>query len=299
MSSLWDHFDAVFCTHLKDRVDRYNYTLRQFQNVGLLHEEPNGTIHGKMKYFTDTRHTLGFAYGSYDGHRQIIKKAYENGYQNVLIFEDDIHFGTGWENVVRDSRYFMQNVKDWDALFLGSYIGYSETEASQNNFRHAYGVGTHAYCVSRRGMEKFLEKHALYEYMALSKGILVDATNNIVWNNMYYHDSQLSILSQNNNVESDNNWVPTGSDRIDKLMTNEIMPKVLIWMSKQTKEAGVVYYPMEILDSDGTYVQKTVSILEQMRQVSVALGIMANTMAIEDQLLLLANLPQLWYKAFQ
>ena len=94
-------------------------------------------------------------------HYKLIKKAYENNYNNILILEDDAVFKTPL-NYRKLERVFkwMKDKNDWDIF----YFGYCQWPLLISYFvntdivRVMMPQAIHCYCLSRRGMKKIIYK---------------------------------------------------------------------------------------------------------------------------------------------
>jgi GR25 family glycosyltransferase involved in LPS biosynthesis len=81
-NKVWDYFKEIYCINLDRRQDRWENALKEFYSVGILDrvtrvsavENQDGRI-GLIKSFL-----------------KIFKDVKERGVENVLIFEDDVHF---------------------------------------------------------------------------------------------------------------------------------------------------------------------------------------------------------------
>jgi len=147
-TKMWGAFDDVRCICLKERDDRYHEVSATFQAVG-----------ATVRFFRPERSPHGSAFGCYQSHYEIVKEAYESGAQNVLIFEDDVVFNDGWENILDDCARFVQSGEHWEALFLGSLLVYpvARSDSQPHKIVRAKVCNTHAYAISRAGMAVFLQ----------------------------------------------------------------------------------------------------------------------------------------------
>jgi hypothetical protein len=81
-------FDDIRCICLAERDDRYVNAKGVLDSVGC-----------PVRFFRPQRSPHGCAFGCYQSHYICVKEAYEAGKQSLLIFEDDIKFNAGWEQV--------------------------------------------------------------------------------------------------------------------------------------------------------------------------------------------------------
>jgi GR25 family glycosyltransferase involved in LPS biosynthesis len=101
-----------FYINLKERVDRKENLLSNFKSLDI------PTL--QMTHIDAKKHHYG-AIGCYLSHILCLDKAKENGYDHVLICEDDIQF-TNVSVLKQQLRKIIQNVKNWDVIMLASNI---------------------------------------------------------------------------------------------------------------------------------------------------------------------------------
>jgi hypothetical protein len=146
----WSFFQGVRCINLKERNDRYESSYKVFEKIGLS---------SLVRYHRVDRHPSDPIEGCFNSHMSIIREAYDNGNDNVLIFEDDI-LQTEYLNNTNLSECikFMKENEDWEIFFLGCIpdtVKYNITSIS--GYSNIYKVrpwGCHAYVVNRKYMEK-------------------------------------------------------------------------------------------------------------------------------------------------
>lgn len=124
-----DNFDRVVCINLAKRKDKRTATQEKFDRVGIKvewHEAVQyGFAHsivnslnstGKGKFNQDQPHEFGCAISHYN----VIKKAFEDGVENLFVFEDDVSFHKNF--IARSERYFNDLPKDWQMISLYSFM---------------------------------------------------------------------------------------------------------------------------------------------------------------------------------
>lgn len=107
-----DYLKYGFYINLRERVDRKENLLSNFKLLDI------PTLH--MTHIDAKKHHYG-AIGCFLSHIHCLQKAKENGYDHILICEDDIHF----TNVIvlkKQLRKIIQNIKKWDVILLASNI---------------------------------------------------------------------------------------------------------------------------------------------------------------------------------
>ena len=80
LENLYNYFDKIVCINLKSRPDRYLSAIKEFQKLNINNVE---------FYFAD-KSSKGGRYGCFESHINVIQKCYDEGCNNILIFEDDI-----------------------------------------------------------------------------------------------------------------------------------------------------------------------------------------------------------------
>lgn len=207
--------DRIACINLLERDDRYETAKARFAKVGLDH---------KVQFYRVDRSPHGSIYGCYDSHRRILMDAFQDPHcTRVLIFEDDVLFLEGWEQVVKDAKTFLDTVsaatKDdknnnsnpcnksvsWDALFLGCSFHFVDEMSTPKVWRVKCGCA-HAYIVSRQGMENYFKNGgADFTPNDFSRGGH-DLLYNNLWQNIYAIADN-NIITQDAALGTNNFWV--------------------------------------------------------------------------------------------
>lgn len=186
--------DRAVCINLLEREDRLEHAKTQFASVGL---------DDAVVFHRVNRHARGGKFGCYDSHRSVIRQAYDDGLERVLIFEDDVHFDKGWEQVVVEAKAFLDSGTPWDALFLGCELRFVDEKTFPNIWR-VKCIHAHAYIVSRQGMSAFLAHSD--KFGSEIDHYPQDVVQNSVWQNMYGHTS--TSIAQDDDFGTDLNWLP-------------------------------------------------------------------------------------------
>jgi glycosyl transferase family 25 len=147
---LWDFFDGhIRCINLKSRPDRYKSSKKIFDRY-----------HIPANYYLTTKHPNGGEQGCFESHIDIIREAYDDGAERVLIFEDDI---TETDHMNRKNLEraidFMEREDDWDLFYLGALPNIKSHSCSRTQYSGIYklkGICTHAYIVNRKAMRKLI-----------------------------------------------------------------------------------------------------------------------------------------------
>lgn len=150
--NIYNFFDKIYCINLKYRTDRYNSSLKTFRKLNI----------NNIKYFLANKHPKGGRYGCFDSHINVIKDAYNNNYNYILIFEDDIKIGKYYNNnLINKSINFMKNNNNWDIFYLGYYpFSYNyKYNIIENNIIKSNPFGGHAYCLNKQSIKFILENY--------------------------------------------------------------------------------------------------------------------------------------------
>ena len=83
-----DNIDKIFYINLDRRTDR---RIEFEAEIEKLPDKLPDNYKSKLERFPAISHSNG-AIGCSMSHLEVVKKARENGYQNIIIFEDDFHF---------------------------------------------------------------------------------------------------------------------------------------------------------------------------------------------------------------
>ena len=185
--------DRFVCINLLERDDRLEQAKKRFAEVGLA---------DLMTYHRVARHSKGGRFGCYESHRACIEQAYRDGLNSVLIFEDDVLFNEGWEQVIKDATEFTASGVAFDTLFLGSKIIFVDEQTTDRIWR-VKCFEAHAYIVSRSGMKAYLDGADLFDRLLAQHG--QDLLHNSLWQNMYSHCSP--SICQDDALGTDHIWI--------------------------------------------------------------------------------------------
>lgn len=201
---LADKFDQIYCLNLSHRHDRRKTMTKQFDYLGLSSasnmdwrfstSHPFSDISAQV--FNVTRKGLFKLPNEVNcarEHYSMVKMAYDFGYSNVLIMEDDILF-------LKDPDIFEHTLdsipEDWDILQFGGFVlNLKDKERKKNleNFeslrkKNPYGgwiSGYKAwncsmYALSRKGMEYYMASQEKFYTVADNPLYYASLNKNIV-----------------------------------------------------------------------------------------------------------------------
>lgn len=147
------YFDQIYCVnldHRKDRIERFDIRIKNATGDTITGNDATITrfsaIDGsKLDPATYDNWSVG-AEGCRRSHRDILIDARENGYESILIFEDDVVFNKNFKEKLNE---FMEKVpKDWHMLYFGGNHQMKPQPLMPPVYKiRAYT--THAYAVKR------------------------------------------------------------------------------------------------------------------------------------------------------
>jgi GR25 family glycosyltransferase involved in LPS biosynthesis len=134
--------------NLKDREDRNRHTLKQFQKLNI----PSLNMVRMNAY----KHQYG-AIGCYLSHLNCLKNAKKNGYDHILICEDDITFAN-IPILKHQLTKVINQVDDWDVLMIASNIIEIEKIQDVNYYvRVKRGMAGTGYIVKSHYYDKLID----------------------------------------------------------------------------------------------------------------------------------------------
>ena len=144
---LWDFFgDHIYCINPITHNDKYDSCKEVFEKYDI-----------PVKYYKSENYNRE-KHGCFENHINIIKKAYKDGAERVLIFEDYISVSDHMSpSHLKKAINFMKK-NEWDVFNLGPPN--SNLKISQRtNYSGIYNLKSdcrHAYVVNRNAMKQFI-----------------------------------------------------------------------------------------------------------------------------------------------
>lgn len=140
MKTVNEVFDKIYCINLDRATDRWNLCQEQFNKYNI-DVERFSAIEPSMGSFKLLKGEIGCL----QSHLEIIKKAKQNNYNNVLVLEDDFVFVDDFDKKFND---VIDDVPDnWNFLyFSGNHVG-NLFKINENISRMTYTLTTHTYAV--------------------------------------------------------------------------------------------------------------------------------------------------------
>lgn len=152
--------DSIVCINLKERADKYQYVKKTFEKLNI-----------KASFYFAEKHNTSGRIGCFESHINVIKKCYENNNNYILIFEDDIVETPSYkEKYINEIMNFLQDNKECYFVQLGytilphELISFLSSKNYTKNIIKYNGNSTHAYILSRKGMEIILQNWQEYVY---------------------------------------------------------------------------------------------------------------------------------------
>jgi len=138
---LKDFVDKIYCINLKSRQDKRKWMFQHLKKHNM-----------KAKFFPAVENKIEPAKGCYKSHMKVIQDAKKQGYERVLILEDDCLF-------IPDKLTIDENKipKDWEMLFLGANLQTLYGDSTDYSIKnktwvkmgcyaaHCYIIGKHSY----------------------------------------------------------------------------------------------------------------------------------------------------------
>lgn len=152
-------FDKIYVINLDRRSDRYQQVLREFDKVGLKGVERFPAIDGATLGITKKDLDNPGIVGCFLSHYSILHEALRKGYKRILVFEDDVSFINGFNEIFR--FIYPKVPTDWELLYLGytERFGVYSFKESINDYVKIPNDpwGTQAYMVQNEGIQKLYD----------------------------------------------------------------------------------------------------------------------------------------------
>lgn len=160
MRKAFEYFDKVFLINLDKRTDRLSRCMDLFTSNGVsdLVERFPGIVpdpSDDIPYTPDTEKIKVPLYGCLLSHVNIIRKAKENGWKSVLVFEDDVEF---LNTEIIDQSVDQLSKRDWSLFYLGSNTHTPLEKVDTNLLRLKFGYATHAVAYHESFYDSFLDQ---------------------------------------------------------------------------------------------------------------------------------------------
>lgn len=175
--SINNYFDEVYLINLERRKDRLTRATKKLNEAGISFKRMKAYDGQLLKEFVDetilVRRTPGYL-GCLLSHLEVIKTAYNEGHEKILILEDDIiiHRKVNEEFERIMNSMVVENKTEWDLFYLGggmctgsfelpeTYIDSYPINDETRNVRiweASHVWSGHAYCLSRKLMKWIID----------------------------------------------------------------------------------------------------------------------------------------------
>lgn len=153
--TLFDYFGRVEIIHLPERADRYAALKAELASVGFDIERANIPLAPRPQT------AYGFpsrgVYGNFLSHLDIIKRAYSDGLESILILEDDAIFSRRFAK--RQNLIIEQLARtEWDIFYVGhSVSGLAGVPSEDIASFNGPLVWAHCYAINRTLMPRLID----------------------------------------------------------------------------------------------------------------------------------------------
>ena len=216
VTASWDNFDRIVCLNVLERPERLAHAKQEFEKVGILDS-------------VDFRIAPRRKNGCFEAHWNAIHEGFQDGLDNILIFEDDVVFNEGWQQVIKDTNGFVKEEPDWEYLNIGYDVHYVEESRTNPNIVNGKSASAHAFSMSRRGMQLFLER---FPSSTSNAGMEADVTCMVFLPHTFFHKNYQAITQMRKELGTDNSWdfleaVPGIETDYKTFIQNVFMPKAI------------------------------------------------------------------------
>jgi GR25 family glycosyltransferase involved in LPS biosynthesis len=139
------YFDKIYCINLDKRIDRWIFFKNQCEKYSINSVERISAVDGDLINQNDySNKFLKGEIGLLLTSIKIFEDAIDNGYENILLFEDDCLIN---DNFLKLNKYFNHLPEDWVMLYFGAnhntHGGWEEPEKINNmvlKLSHSYSA---------------------------------------------------------------------------------------------------------------------------------------------------------------
>ena len=192
MTRLIDKFDKIFCLNLSHRKDRRDKMTKQLDALGVLNspkfEWHISTTHLHSNIMAQAINQSKLGHFSFPNelncareHYSIVKKAFDLGYEHILVIEDDLLFNKDESFLSEVLDHIPEN---YDILQFGGFSSSSDTvnasvvNAYWMNSVHAWNCSM--YALSRKGMKFYMKFQERFFSVADNPLYHIEENRNII-----------------------------------------------------------------------------------------------------------------------
>ncbi|MFA5152805.1 MAG: hypothetical protein WC554_09615 [Clostridia bacterium] len=168
MNLLNEKYDKIVCISLKEREDKYQFMLKQFEKHNIQVEFYRPVIKGFtnkiVRPLVDAK--IGHwntqfpnEFNTMDSFYHVVKSALIENVQNLFIFEDDFQMHKNWDELL--PKYFEKLPIDHDIIMLYSYMATFNPENIRINSRWIKGFRSWSHIavgMNCRYMEEYIKQ---------------------------------------------------------------------------------------------------------------------------------------------
>jgi GR25 family glycosyltransferase involved in LPS biosynthesis len=159
MKTVCNFFDRIYCINLEERKDRWQLCEGKFEEYGIINYTRFEGIKVKGDLTSKKLGQIGCTASIY----YVIKDAFENNYDNILILEDDFKFIVPKEELIESlEKAFEEMPEDWDMFYLGANVtnqilNNPIEKYSENLLKLNSAYTTHSIVLSKNSFSKILD----------------------------------------------------------------------------------------------------------------------------------------------
>lgn len=159
MNNPFDFFDKIYCINLKERIDRWENCLKNFEKYEINHFERIEAIKVNDNLSTKRKGQIGCALSF----AKCFDKAVKEKINKILIFEDDFEFKYEKNQLFNRLNQSISELPcDWDSIYFGGTVvsdyGHIPLKSySQNLYKLQSAHCLHSVGFSLKGIEKIIE----------------------------------------------------------------------------------------------------------------------------------------------
>lgn len=159
MKNPFDNFDRIYCVNLKERTDRWQECLDNFEKLGITNYSRLDAVKVNANIHPKRRGQIGCALS----YALCINKSLNDDLKSVIILEDDFEFVLEKEDLYKKINSALDELpEDWDSLYFGGTIGnfYGKEpieKYSDNLFKLNCAHTTHSIAFSNKGLRKIMQ----------------------------------------------------------------------------------------------------------------------------------------------
>jgi len=145
-----DYFDKIYCINLDHRTDRWEECQKIFEKNEIICERISAKDGNEIGLYNPFKYELANSIS----HLSAIKKAKENNFKNVLIFEDDFeiieNFNDEFEKKISDLP------TDWDVVYFGGNHTQPVEIINDNIGKMSWSYAVHMYGVNGKFFDNII-----------------------------------------------------------------------------------------------------------------------------------------------